>query len=34
VFRKYGKGAHYLMYTGFIERKSWWSTTLIKADGR
>jgi len=34
VFRKYGKGAHYLMYTGFIERKNWWSTTLIKADGR
>jgi len=34
LFTKVGIGAHYMNYHGNIEWKQWWTTNLIKADGR
>eukprot|EP01120_Amphizonella_sp_Union-15-10_P010874 TRINITY_DN4509_c0_g1_i1.p1 TRINITY_DN4509_c0_g1~~TRINITY_DN4509_c0_g1_i1.p1 ORF type:complete len:667 (-),score=162.77 TRINITY_DN4509_c0_g1_i1:118-2118(-) len=34
TFTLVGRGAHYLNYAGNIEWKQWWTTSLIKADGR
>jgi len=34
IFVELGKSANYMSYTGTIYRKSLWSLTLFKADGR
>jgi len=34
IFARLGKGAHYMHYTGALQKQQWWSTNHVKADGR